>query len=189
MAFCQTCGTIQPTIGRSFFARLELEPGFDIDGEALESNYFMLQHQFHPDRFAAKSAREREYSLQHATDLNEAFQVLKSPVRRAEYLLGLAGLPVAGSGQAHTTGDEAILMEAMEMREALAEAETTSAVQAIIDAAGGKFQDCLGDLGEAFRREDLEAAAALTVRLTYLQKIVDEARVLAGRIARLDSAP
>ncbi len=182
-AFCATCGVIQPPGPVEFFAQLELEPTFDVDLEELERNYFGLQRKFHPDRFATKSARERECSLQHATNLNDAFNTLRSLVPRAEYVLQMRGAVPLG-GPEKTITDETVLMEAMETREALADAQTVAEVKAITDRAQADIGSCTQDLSAAFHRGDLTAAAALIVRLTYLQKLEGEAAQRARRLSR-----
>ena len=182
-AFCGTCGIIQPPGQVEHFAQLELEPAFDLDPEELERNYFGLQRKFHPDGFAAKSPREQEYSLQHATNLNDAFKTLRSPLARAGYILELKGAAPAG-GPERTINDEGVLMEAVETREALAEAETLGAVNAISDRARADIDACTLELGAAFRRGDLEAASALIVRLTYLRKLEGESAQRVRRFSR-----
>ena len=183
LAFCPTCDAIQPPGRTEHFAQLDVRPTFDIDLAELERKYFGLQRAFHPDHFATKSAQEQEYSLRHATNLNDAFKVLKSPVLRAEYLLELKGAPPAG-GHEKTVNDEDVLMEAMETREALADAETPADVDAILARADAGIRECTEALSAAFGNSDLVAAAALTLRLTYLHKLDDEAAQRARILAR-----
>jgi len=58
-------------------------------------------------------------ALGRAIEVNEAFRVLKDPVRRAEALLALRGVQ-SGEGK-EPPASPALLMEVMERREALAE--------------------------------------------------------------------
>ena len=69
---------------------LGMTPSFDVDPADLERRYFERQRRFHPDRFAGKPERERQYSMQHAANLNDAYRTLGDPARRAEHLLALA---------------------------------------------------------------------------------------------------
>lgn len=180
--FCVSCGALQPPAQAEAFARFGLTPAFAIDVPALERQYFALHRRMHPDRFAARLPKEREYSLQHAANLNDAFQLLKSPVRRAEYLLALKGKPMRGSGE-ETVDDPEVLMRAMEMREALAEAETRASVEAIAAEARKEAEEVTRALAAAFARDDLAAAGRLTLRLKYLDKFLDDARERRGRVA------
>ncbi len=173
--FCEICGALQPPRIADHFARLGVPVSFDIAVPAFERRYFELQRRMHPDRFAARLPKEREYSLQHAANLNDALQTLKSPVRRAEYLLALKGQPMRGSGH-ETVDDQEILVHAMEMREALAEATTPAAADAVVADARGQAERVTKDLGVAFAANDLVAATRLTLRLKYLDKFVEDAR-------------
>jgi molecular chaperone HscB len=172
--FCHTCGMVQANRPVDHFVRLGMRRAYDLDMAELERQYFGFQRRFHPDRFAAKSATEKAHSLQHAASLNEAYEALKSPVRRASYLLELFGRPVIEEDQ--TISDPALLMEALEMREALAEAQDSAAVAAVAADAETKIGDCQTALSAAFATDDLETATELTLRLTYLDKILRECK-------------
>ncbi|HUN52644.1 MAG TPA: Fe-S protein assembly co-chaperone HscB [Candidatus Sulfotelmatobacter sp.] len=179
--FCHACGAIQPPRALDHFSRLNLPVRFDLDPADIEKQYFGLQRYFHPDRFAAKSAKERALSLQHATNLNRAYETLKQPLGRAEYLLELQGRKIDGEA---TIADAGLLMEAMEWREELAQAGDRAAVDAIIDRAGQVFDAKVAAIGEAFARDDLAGAAKLATALRYFSKLIDEAR---ARRARLEA--
>lgn len=173
--FCGTCRALQPPVEIDHFRRFDLETTFDLRREEVERRYFTLQRQIHPDRFAAKSAKERLYSVQHAAALNRSFSDLKDPLLRAEYLLRLKGRRVAGGG-AETVADPELLLEAMALREELADAENTAAVTALAAKAEKAIGGILAALSEAFIRDDLDAVAGLVLRLRYMRKFADEAK-------------
>lgn len=181
--FCATCGAVQPPGNTDHFTRLGLRARYDIDPAELDRQYFGFQRRLHPDRFATRSPRERALSQQQATALNEAYETLKDPLRRAAYLLRLSGRKAAVD-QAVTVDDPALLMEAMEMREALAEAETVEDVTRLAAQAEEGVGDCRRDLGRAFAAGDLDRAESLTTRLKYLGKLADEARSRRIRMTR-----
>ncbi len=177
--FCQTCEALQAPIGRDRFQRLDLERAYDIDLEQLDGSYFRYQRLLHPDRFATKSAKERALSLQHATDVNEAYETLRDPLRRAEYLLSLMGRAVNIGEQ--TINDPELLTESMERREALAEADSAAKVDVIIAAASSDMALCGTAIAAAFADQNIDDAASLTTRLKYLQKLGSEARSARAR--------
>jgi len=179
---CTTCGSIQPPQPTDHFSLLGLAPGFDIDVDGLERRYFQLQRRFHPDRFATKSVREQAFSLQHATNINHAYKVLKEPLSRAKCLLVMRGVGDRVDEEA-TVGDPDILAEAMERREALSAARSPSEADDIAKTAASDVASCLVALSEAFARDDLAVACRLTLRLAYLDKLVDEARARRARLA------
>jgi molecular chaperone HscB len=179
--FCPTCGAVRPPADIDHFARLGLPRMFDTDPVALDRSYFDAQRRLHPDRFATRTPRERAFSQLQAVSLNEAYEALKDPVRRAEYLLGLNGIEVVPEG-CSLVNEQALLHEVMELREALAEAEGVDAINALERDALDDVAACMGALSAAFAVDDLSSAARTTTRLKYLSKFVQECR---GRRARL----
>lgn len=182
--FCATCRAVQPPRPGDHFTRLGLPIEFDVDSDELDRRYFALQRQLHPDRFAMKTPRERAISQSQAVALNEAYETLKDPLARATYLLGLYGIGANPDG-CHTVNDPTLLMEQMERREALMEADTPAAVDVLAREAASHVSKSEAAIAAAFAAGDLNAAGRETTRLKYLVKLVEEAR---GRKARLTGA-
>lgn len=180
--FCETCKAVQPPGQVDHFRRLGIDTTFDLDLTALDRRYFELQRQLHPDRFATRSGRERALSQSQAVALNEAYETLKDVLKRADYLLQVRGVELMPDG-CHLVNDQALLMESMELREALAEAETPADVDKVANRATGDINVCVADLSGAFRVFDLERACYLVTRLKYLTKLADEARQRRARLA------
>ncbi len=88
---------------------------FAVDAAALEQRYRELQRTVHPDRFATAPEAERRVSMQLATRVNEAYQTLRSPLKRAAYLLGLRGADP--QFETNTSMPLEFLAEQMEWRE------------------------------------------------------------------------
>ena len=78
-------------LNQNHFELFGLPARFGVDAATLEARYRELQREVHPDRFAAAPQPERRVSMQLATRVNEAYQTLKSPLRRAVYILRLRG--------------------------------------------------------------------------------------------------
>lgn len=180
--FCATCGAVQAPGQVDAFTRLGLPRDFAVDAPALQRRYFDLQRKLHPDRFAAKGAKERALSQQQAAALNEAYETVKEPLSRAAALLRLAGREVKFDGQ-NTVDDPALLMEAMEMREALAEAGTGDEADAVRARAEADVAACRDDLAAAFAANALDDAQKAALRLRYLEKLVEEARLRRRNLA------
>ena len=183
--FCHNCGAIQPPGNLDHFARLGVAPGFDLDLDRLEKQYLGFQRKLHPDRFVAKSAKERAIAESQAVSMNEAYEVLKDPLRRAAYLLERAGI-TAAVAKDQTVDDRELLMEAMEARETLSEVATIDALEALQVEAGAKAIDLIAQLSRAFAAEDLELANRLATRMKYLRKFLEDSR--ARRVALEDAA-
>ncbi|WP_114087203.1 Fe-S protein assembly co-chaperone HscB [Thalassospira profundimaris] len=180
--FCDTCGAIQAPGQLDHFARFDIPRDFNVDIDAVEAQYLKQQQALHPDRFATKSAREKSLSQQQAASLNDAFETLKNPVSRAEYMMRMNGVePEGGEGQ--TVNDPALLMEAMEMREALDDAGDRAAIDAIIRDVRKMARDCEKEVATAINGGAYDAARKLTTRLRYLLKMAQEARAKKARLA------
>lgn len=178
---CPTCGAVQPPGQLDHFARLGLNVGFDVDSAALDRHYFDCQRLLHPDRFATRTPRERALSQSQAVSINEAYETLKDPLKRADYLVHLKGSGVLHEG-CNLVNDQELLTESLELREALADAETPAEVEALARRAAADVQGCIRALSEIFAKDDLEEACRLTTRLKYLRKLVDECRLRRGRM-------
>ncbi|WP_085343040.1 co-chaperone HscB [Vibrio sp. ArtGut-C1] len=114
------------------FELFGLPSQFKLDGSLLSSQFRELQKRFHPDNFATGSERDRLMAVQKAAQINDAYQVLKNPISRAEYILAEQGVEVRGEQQ--TMQDPMFLMEQMELREELEEiADSTDPESALFD--------------------------------------------------------
>ncbi|MSO85460.1 MAG: Fe-S protein assembly co-chaperone HscB [Rhodospirillales bacterium] len=173
--FCVTCAAVQPPGAADHFRRLGLQRSFELERANLERRYFDLQRRLHPDRFATRTGRERALSQAQAVSLNDAYRTLADPLARAVYLLHLGGMDVLAEG-CNQIADPVILMEAMEMREALAAAQSGAQVALFAATVAADIEECVGDLAVAFRKNDLDEAAKLTTRLRYLRKLIEDSR-------------
>ncbi len=103
----------------NYFELFGLPRQFNLDGSLLSSQFRELQKRFHPDNFASGSERDRLMAVQKASEINDAYQVLKNPISRAEYMLAENGVDIRAEQQ--TMQDPMFLMEQMELREELEE--------------------------------------------------------------------
>ena len=109
---------------------------FAQDRAVLDARWKELQREAHPDRFAVQGSAAQHVAMQWSVRINEAYQRLKDPVRRASYLCELHGAPVDAENNTAMPG--AFLMQQMEWREALDEVTDVSALEALqaeVDAA------------------------------------------------------
>ena len=164
------------------FARLGLPAALELEPAALDRAYFALQRQWHPDRFANRPADERARASTEAAALNDAYRTLKDPLSRAVYLAELRGVELPGDGR--TIDDPDLLMEAMEVREALQEAATTEAVDGLARQARDDMKKALSGLGSLLLRDDRPAIRKALLRLRYLDKFAEDARARRTNLER-----
>lgn len=100
-----------------YFTLFGFTPSYAIDSEQLVDRFQSLQRQYHPDRYATCTEQEKMQALQQAATINAAYQALRHPLKRAEYMLLLQGIDI--NNEQHTMHDSAFLMEQLELREEL----------------------------------------------------------------------
>jgi molecular chaperone HscB len=158
---------------QNYFDLFGLTASFSIDGETLQRSYRDIQSKVHPDRFAHAGDAERRASLQWTTRVNEAFQVLKNPVKRAKHLLELHGVDVAF--ETSTAMPPEFLMQQMELRETLEAAKDAAALDALrqeLRKEKSGIEQQIGDLID--RQHDYAGAAGLVRKLQFLDRLDEE---------------
>jgi molecular chaperone HscB len=144
------------------FELFDTEPRFSQDRAALDARWRALQAEVHPDRFASQGAVAQRTAMQWAVRVNEAYQRLKDPLRRAAYLCELHGAAV--DAENNTAMPPAFLMQQMEWREALDEARSVDAVEALLAQVVEHRRASLARLEATLDHERDYAAAAQQVR-------------------------
>ncbi|MDH5766460.1 MAG: Fe-S protein assembly co-chaperone HscB, partial [Gammaproteobacteria bacterium] len=74
---------------KNYFEIFETPVIYDIDIKNISHIFLQLQKAVHPDRFAHGSDQEKRIAMQQTSLINQAFQTLKEPVSRAQYMLKL----------------------------------------------------------------------------------------------------
>lgn len=165
------------------YALFELQPAFDIDLDLLSSRYRELARKVHPDRFADGGETEQRHAIERSANLNEAYQVLRSPSRRARYLLTLQGrdMPLEATVQ-----DPAFLMQQMQWREELEDLQDQADLAGIASFKA-RLKAAQLDLNDSFARiwrkeAQREEAERLVRRMQFLDKLSQEVRQLEERL-------
>ncbi|MBI2893140.1 MAG: Fe-S protein assembly co-chaperone HscB [Deltaproteobacteria bacterium] len=172
-AFCEACGKVQPAApGSDHFAALGLERRFAIEAAEIERRYRNVQRRLHPDRFVTKSVPERRLSLQRATAVNDAYRTLKDPLKRAEYMLALEGMPADGEASPD------LLAEILELREELDAAKSAGDAARIGELRAHvrrQQDDTMSAIARAFEGSAPAQAAALVHRLRFIARFLEDA--------------
>jgi molecular chaperone HscB len=111
------------------FELFDIPARFALDAAALSARWRALQGEVHPDRFAIEGAAAQRVAMQWAVRVNEAYERLKDPLRRAAYLCELNGAPIEAEN--NTAMPTEFLVQQMQWREALDEAPGVAEVQAL----------------------------------------------------------
>jgi molecular chaperone HscB len=166
------------------FAILGLERSFDVDLVAAERAHRELSRALHPDRFVAAGSSERRAALGKAVEANEAWRVVRDPIRRAEVLLKLAGVAI-GEGDGPKAASE-FLMEMLEQRETLSDAKRARdivAVRAMAAAIDARAREVERELSAGFARGEGDGLVGKLGELRFYRRFLDEVGAIEDELA------
>ncbi|MDB5777694.1 MAG: Fe-S protein assembly co-chaperone HscB [Polaromonas sp.] len=158
------------------FQLFTVPPTFAQDRTVLDARWKELQREAHPDRFAAQGAAAQRVAMQWSVRINEAYQRLKDPVRRAAYLCDLNGAPV--NAESNTAMPAEFLMQQMEWRESLDDIDTPEALERLrreVDAGRTRVLSSLDWLID--EKGDYAAASQQVRALMFIERFVQDIEV------------
>lgn len=158
-----------------------LTPAFALDRDALDARWKDLQREAHPDRFAASDAQAQRLAMQWSVRINEAYQRLKDPLRRAAYLCELNGVPIGAEN--NTAMPAAFLMQQMQWREELEEAQGSEALERMADDVAAAHREKLQALQHT--ADELRDYAALAQQVRALMFVERFAHDVENRLDQL----
>ena len=161
--------------GKNFFEFFSLQESFEIDAAKLENEYKQLQALSHPDKFSDADDVTRLQAVQLSSIINQAYDTLKSPLKRAAYLLGLQGTDPEEHNQGHLS--ESLLLQQMDWRDQL-ETATEDEDLTILDKLkqDAKTEQDTGfeEFKSALQGQDYVAAKSAYHKLQFIEKFMHE---------------
>ena len=155
------------------FELFQLPRRQQLDLAELDQRWKTLQRQVHPDRFVAQGAAAQRVAMQWSVRINEAYQRLKDPMRRAAYLCELHGAPIRAED--NTAMPAAFLMQQMEWREALEDARADGELDALDDEVAQARRAALAQCEQLIDQQQDYAGAARQVRaLMFIARFADD---------------
>ena len=156
------------------FTLFGLPVRFAVDAAALQPVWRELQRRYHPDRYSQAPAAEQQHALHMAALINSAHDILRDPVKRARYLLELAGHGI--DGERATVADTDFLMSQMELREQLDEAESPAELDALEEEAQDWLDSLLREFPIDYEAQDWLEAADTLRKMQFMTRLLDEIR-------------
>ena len=153
---CSMCGNLGELAPETFdlFELFALDPIYDVDVKALHRKYLAMSRVIHPDITGGEDPEQRRQALALSAELNKAYETLRDPVARADYMLSLAGGPSASEMKNVPSG---LLGEILVLREEIEEAREagdTARMESIRREVDAKRKETLGRI--AALAKDLE---------------------------------
>ena len=168
-------------LNASDFELFGLPQRYAQDRAAIDERWKQLQREAHPDRFAAQGAAAQRTALQWSVRINEAYQRLKDPLKRAAYLCELRGAPIQAHSNTAMPAD--FLVEQMEWREALDDAGSEEALEELSDRVMRRRGEMLAQIAQMLDLEADAPAAAQQVRaLMFIERFAEDVE---SRLAQL----
>ena len=167
----------------SDFELFGLTPRFEQDRAAIDARWKDLQREIHPDKFAAQGAAAQRVAIQWSVRVNEAYQRLKDPLKRAAYLCELNGAPV--NAENNTAMASEFLMQQMAWREALDDAQSMAELDELMALVAAARHDTLQRCGQLLdQQHDYEKAVQQVRSLMFVERF---ARDVETRTDRMES--
>ena len=155
------------------FELFDVPVQFAQDRAQLDTRWKALQREAHPDRFAAEGAAAQRLAMQWSVRINEAYQRLKDPLKRAAYMCEMQGAPVQAEN--NTAMPAAFLMQQMAWRENLDETDSAEGLEALANEVAAEQRRVLQELARLLDDSKAPAQAVGQVRaLMFIERFTQE---------------
>ncbi|HDX1087566.1 Fe-S protein assembly co-chaperone HscB [Pasteurella multocida] len=158
------------------FNIFDLPVDFHVDQATLSARYLALQKSLHPDNFTTHSAQEQRLAMQRSAEVNDALQILKDPILRAETIIAI----YTGEQQnieENSTRDMAFLMQQMQWREQLENIEAQQDSDQLVAFSADieqTQQTLLSELADALSSQQWQQAKVINDKLRFIKKLFVE---------------
>lgn len=155
------------------FELMGLPRRFAVDRADLDARWKELQKQAHPDRFSAEGGVAQRVAMQWSMRINEAYQRLKNPLKRAAYLCELFGVPVRAED--NTAMPVQFLMQQMAWRESLEDADSEAELDTLEREVSSSRREMLQKCEQLLVSPEGAAQAVEVVRsLMFVERFAQE---------------
>jgi molecular chaperone HscB len=155
------------------FELFGLPERFEQERATIDSRWKELQREAHPDRFAAQGAAAQRVAMQWSVRINEGYQRLKDPLKRAAYLCELRGAPI--DAERNTAMPREFLLEQMHWREELEEAASGADLDVLHDELAAARKAAISLISAALDQHNDPQAAAQQVRaLMFIERFAED---------------
>lgn len=174
-------------LSSNFFEIFSIAVGWQISIRDLDTRYRQLQLEFHPDRYASAGQTEQRLAVQTASLINQAYDTLKSPLKRAQYLLELNNIDA--DQDSHITSDSVFLMRQMALREALSDireaAEPLQSLEQLRADVEQGYDEEQEQFHSQYQANALDDAFNTVAKMQFSAKLLDEIEQLEAELEDL----
>jgi molecular chaperone HscB len=157
------------------FATLGIPRSYDVDLAVIEKTHRELSRALHPDRHVGAMASERREALARAIEVNEAWRILRDPIRRAEALLRLSGVGVGEESEPKAAPE--FLMDMLDQREELSRAmaaRDSATVRGLAEGVRARALEAERALSRGFAQGETSSLLQRLGELRFYRRFLDE---------------
>nr|CAI5850455.1 unnamed protein product [Callosobruchus analis] len=160
---------------------ITIKEDFKIDEADLKNKFRKMQTLIHPDKYIGipiykytnfsftEKSTEKSISEEYSSLLNKAYNVLQTPLKRAEHLLELKGAQV---GESDKIDDPEFLLEMMSLNEEVEEAGNDKQIlKKLFDRNKSVISKLEKEIEENFISNNIETTKKNVIRLKYFMSI------------------
>ncbi len=166
---------------RNYFELFGFTESFEIDQGQLAEKYRAFQNTLHPDRFVNGTDQERRIAVQNTAFINEAYETLKSDLKRSHYLLKLRDIEF--NADTETSSDGEFLMQTMELHEQIEEVSNASSPQAVLDGLNTLSnqlkldqQKLISQFSDQYENNNFNSAKETALKLQFYERLSNQVR-------------
>ena len=163
-------------VNKNYFELFDLPETYDLDVDRLTAQYHMLQLNYHPDKHSSASEKEKMSAQVSSSYINDAYETLNSPLKRAAYILAVKGKDTEKVNQSDLSME--VLIEQMELRESLSDLpKDETALQALEELKSnvqGKVQLKQVQFAKEIDSDELSGAKKTFHELQFFSKLLVE---------------
>lgn len=157
------------------------KPQWDINLNDLRKEYRSLQQTIHPDLNQTNLVHNNDNSNENlgntienkSSKLNKAYQTLKDPLLRSQYLLRLIkGVDLTDDNTIVEARDPELLLDVMEVYEEISEITTEDQLKPIKKQVQGNVEQIKKDIFKSFNDMDYKNAITQTIALKYWTNVL-----------------
>jgi molecular chaperone HscB len=165
------------TDDRNLFGVLGIKEDYDVDIDLLNSQYLNKQLEYHPDRFIQATAKQKEEVQATSSLINNAYETLKDPLKRAVYLLKLKGFLIDMNKV-----PQKLVVKALDYHEALDNCESVEEISNLHKEIENKCKVSMNELKQLFVKNLFDQASGIITEINFHKKLLDRV------VKRLDNS-
>lgn len=150
---------------KNHFEIFNINPSLDLNMDFIEEKYLELQLKSHPDLMINKSPEAQQKAANDSSNINNAYEILKDPLKRAIYFLEINNIFIDS-----IKPDNMLLMEIMEIKEEFEMADKKKR-EVIKKDLKNKINLLYQEITALTNKNNIAKAGEKIVLLKYLSKL------------------